>query len=157
MFVFALGCCKKQDIKHNSFDNNIKDDGLKTVAFTDEPSIRHESIKDMNLKTIYFSFDRSDLTNDSIGILKENSVYLTKNPKLKIVLEGHTDNRGTTEYNLALGQRRALKVKACYVQFGILANRIAAISYGHEKPADQNNNEVAWSKNRRVETKTLLR
>ena len=95
------------------------------------------------------------MTSDSFEVLKENAAYLSKKSSLKIVVEGHTDNRGTGEYNLSLGQRRALKVKDYYVKFGIATNRIATISYGSEKPVIDENNEVAWAKNRRAETKTL--
>jgi peptidoglycan-associated lipoprotein len=149
LFVFVVGC-KKQDIKP---DDTIK--SIETVNFSDEPSVRGDSEIDSNLKIVYFDFDKSDLTSDSFEVLKENATYLSKKSSLKIVVEGHTDNRGTAEYNLSLGQRRALKVKDYYVKFGIVPNRIATISYGREKPIIDENNEVAWSKNRRAETKTL--
>ena len=89
--------------------------------------------------------------------LKEIAAYLTSNSDIKGVLEGHTDGRGTTEYNLSLGQRRALKVKEYYTQLGVAANRIATTSYGREKPVDLVDNESAWAKNRRAETKPLTR
>ncbi|MCA6071005.1 MAG: peptidoglycan-associated lipoprotein Pal [Endomicrobium sp.] len=149
IFVFAAGC-KKQDIKHAVADN-----GIEAIAFTDEPSVRGGAEEDSHLQTIYFAFDKSDLTNDSTNTLKENASYLISNPNLKVALEGHTDNRGTIEYNLALGQRRALKVKEYYALLGIEPNRIATISYGKEKPVDPNDDETAWAKNRRAETKTL--
>jgi peptidoglycan-associated lipoprotein len=148
LFVFAVGC-KKQDIKHNSIDS------IETANFSDEPSVRGDSEIDSNLKIVYFDFDKSDLTSYSFEVLKENAAYLSKKSSLKIVVEGHTDNRGTSEYNLSLGQRRALKIKDYYVKFGIVPDRIATISYGSEKPVIDENNEVAWSKNRRAETKTL--
>ena len=160
VFIFVAGC-KKQDIKHITADDGVEtiastaDDGMEAIASSDEPSVRGGSEKDSHLQTIYFAFDKSDLTNDSTNTLKENANYLISNPNLKIVLEGHTDNRGTTEYNLALGQRRALKVKKYYEQLGIEHSRIATISYGAEKPVDSNDNDVAWAKNRRAETKIL--
>jgi peptidoglycan-associated lipoprotein len=148
LFVFAVGC-KRQDIKPDSIES------IETVNFSDEPSLRDDSAIDSNLKVVYFEFDKSDLTSDSFEVLKENAAYLSKKSSLKIVVEGHTDNRGTSEYNLSLGQRRALKVKDYYVKFGIAPNRIATISYGREKPVIDENNEIAWAKNRRTETKTL--
>jgi peptidoglycan-associated lipoprotein len=148
IFVFAAGC-KKQDIKHTSTN------GIETVSFSDEPSVRGDSESDSHLQTIYFAFDKSDLTSDAADILEENAAYLISSPNLKVVLEGHTDNRGTIEYNLSLGQRRALKVKEYYVKLGVTPNRIATISYGAEKPVDPNNNEDAWAKNRRAVTKIL--
>ncbi|GMO64481.1 MAG: hypothetical protein Nk1A_0950 [Endomicrobiia bacterium] len=152
VFIFTMGC-KRQDIKQGYYKSA---DIEKTTTFDDEPSTRVDSKKDINLKTVYFEFDRSDLTEYSIGILKENATYLISNSNIKIILEGHTDDRGTTEYNLSLGQRRALKVKEYYTKLGISPNRIATISYGKEKPAELGSNELAWSKNRRVEIKKIL-
>jgi peptidoglycan-associated lipoprotein len=151
IFIFSMGC-KRQDIKTN---NDIQENSIETVSFSDEPSIRVESENEEELKTIYFAFDKSELTKDSLETLKENAAYLMRNYGFKVVVEGHTDNRGTTEYNLSLGQRRALKVKEYYVQLGVLPNRTATISYGKEKPLDPENNEVAWSRNRRAVTKIL--
>ncbi|MDR0820418.1 MAG: peptidoglycan-associated lipoprotein Pal [Endomicrobium sp.] len=153
-FIFTAGC-KKQDIKHDNVDST---DSVETVVFSDEPSIRgNYSDRDINLNIIYFDFDKNDLIKDSMEILKENADYLKSNPDIKVVLEGHTDERGTTEYNLSLGQRRALKVKEYYTQLGVAANRIATISYGREKPVDFRKNELGWANNRRVETKLLVR
>ncbi|MDR3253781.1 MAG: peptidoglycan-associated lipoprotein Pal [Endomicrobium sp.] len=153
--VLVLGACsKKQNLKH---DSDVSSDGTESSVFTDEPFSRGDSDKDSNLKIVYFDFDRSDLTANSLEALKENAAYLIRNPDIKVVLEGHTDERGTTEYNLSLGQRRALKVKEYYTQLGVAANRIATISYGKEKPADSETNELAWARNRRVETKSLMK
>jgi peptidoglycan-associated lipoprotein len=153
-FIFTAGC-KKQDIR---YDDPGSIDSVGTVAFSYEPLIRgNYSDIDINLQNICFDFDKDDLTKDSVEILKKNADYLESNPDVKVVLEGHTDERGTIEYNLALGQRRALKVREYYKQLGIAANRIATISYGHEKPVDFRKNELGWAKNRRVETKLLVR
>jgi peptidoglycan-associated lipoprotein len=156
-FIFAASC-KKQDIRHNDFGSIDSTDSVDSVVFTDEPSIRgNYSDIDINLQNIYFDFDKNDLTEDSMEILKKNADYLESNSDIKVVLEGHTDERGTTEYNLSLGQRRALRVKEYYMQLGVAANRIATTSYGHEKPVDFRKNELGWAKNRRVETKLLVR
>jgi len=154
VFVFVAGC-KKQDIKHDNADTEAAEE-VSSIDI-DEPSLRGGSDVDVNLKTIYFEFDRSSLTEDSIETLKENVTYLMDNPDMKIVLEGHTDERGTTEYNLSLGQRRALRVKEYYTQLGVAANRIATISYGKEKPAVPGSDVAAWAKNRRVETNILMK
>ncbi|MCL2390211.1 MAG: peptidoglycan-associated lipoprotein Pal [Endomicrobia bacterium] len=156
--IVASGCGKKQTVNPTADDyseGSIK--GIETVNFADEPSIRDEREKDANLRTVNFDFDRSDLTAEARAILKENANYLLKNPKMNVVVEGHTDDRGTIEYNLALGQRRAVKVKEFYVQLGIAPNRIATISYGLEKPVDTRQNETAWAKNRRAETKNIVK
>ncbi|MDR3125119.1 MAG: OmpA family protein [Endomicrobium sp.] len=151
IFIFSIGC-KRQDIKPN---NDIQENTVEAVSFGDEPSIRFESENEEELKTVYFAFDKSELTKDSLETLKENAAYLMRTHGFNVVVEGHTDNLGTTEYNLSLGQRRALKVKEYYVQLGVLPNMIATISYGKEKPIDPENNEVAWSRNRRAVTKIL--
>ena len=155
VFIFTMGC-KRQNIKqgHYSYESAGAE---KMATFDDEePSTRVDSEKDINLKTVYFEFDKSDLTERSIETLKENAAYLISNSKIKIILEGHTDERGTTEYNLSLGQRRALRIKEYYTKLGISSSRIATISYGKEKPAELGSNELAWSKNRRVEIKKIL-
>jgi peptidoglycan-associated lipoprotein len=161
LLFFFIGC-NKQIFKHNKrvlHNDATKNKSLsldESVSFTDEPSIRMNYKKGAILKTIYFDFDKSDLTVESLRILKENAYFLRNNTNIKIVIDGHTDNRGTIEYNLSLGQRRALKVKEYCVQLGISPNRIATISYGKENPIDKNNNESAWAKNRRAEIRELL-
>jgi peptidoglycan-associated lipoprotein len=158
LLLFAPAC-RRQSVKHysegTSVDRNMEN--AEDLNFTGEPSLRWEHSKDANLKIIYFDFDKSALTIGSIENLRENADYLKKNPRMKVVIEGHTDNRGTTEYNLSLGQRRSMKVKEYYVQFGVEGDRIATISYGKENPIELENNELAWSKNRRAETRVLSR
>ncbi|MDR3049259.1 MAG: OmpA family protein [Elusimicrobiota bacterium] len=155
MAVFSLGCGGGEQV--------VSDDQQATapVAVTDdsalaqEPSIRNDEAGDY-LKVVNFAFDKDDISADAAAILKENADYLSQNLSLNVVIEGHCDNRGTTAYNLALGQRRAAKVKDYYVkQLNVAPERIATISYGEEKPVDSENNESAWAKNRRAETKVL--
>jgi peptidoglycan-associated lipoprotein len=150
----SLTSCKRQDIKPSNY---AQDNTIETIAFSDEPSIRVDAENGEELKTVYFAFDKSELTEESLETLKENAAYIMRNHGFNVVIEGHTDNRGTTEYNLSLGQRRALKVKEYYVQLGILPNRIATISYGKEKPVDLEDNDIAWARNRRAITKVLER
>lgn len=129
---------------------------VEDIKFTEEPSIRDANVETKTaLETVYFNLDSSSVDDAGMNILKDNEEYLKANPNINIVVEGHCDERGTTEYNLALGQRRALKIKEYYVQLGIAPNRIATISYGEEMPAVKMNNESAWAKNRRAETKIL--
>jgi peptidoglycan-associated lipoprotein len=152
--VAAAGSgCKKQDINQNQKPPA----DLRSIDFADEPSLRGDFDRDLNLKTIYFDYDKSDLLPDALDTLKENAAYLINNPSINVVVEGHCDERGTIEYNLSLGQRRAVKVKEYYTQLGVAANRIATISYGEEKAVDPGNNERAWAKNRRAETKVMSR
>jgi peptidoglycan-associated lipoprotein len=153
VMVFAVGC-KKKDIQNDAVTPET--DVTITPDFADEPSLRGDLDKDLNLKTIYFDFDKSELGTDALDTLKENAAYLINNPKVQVVVEGHCDDRGTVEYNLALGQRRAVKVKEYYTQLGVASNRMATISYGEEKPVDTRSNESAWAKNRRAETKVMV-
>ena len=99
---------------------------------------------------IHFEYDSSRLTPAAIEILKKKAQSLRNSQNVSVVLEGYTDSRGTTEYNLALGERRAESVKAFLIDAGIPSMRITAISYGEENPVDPAENEAAWAKNRRV-------
>lgn len=102
------------------------------------------------LKTIYFDFDSAELTDVAQETLKENSVWLLAHPEAGIVLEGHCDERGTNEYNLALGSRRAKSAFDFLVALGVPATQLKVVTYGEEVPAVVESNEAAWSLNRRV-------
>ena len=99
---------------------------------------------------IYFNFDEFAVSPDGKKILASKAAFLKTHPKLKVMVEGHCDERGTTEYNLALGEKRAGEVKKYLIFLGIDGNRLSVISYGKEKPAASGHNEEAWAKNRRV-------
>lgn len=107
------------------------------------------------LKTIYFDFDKSDIREDQRETLKQNAEWLKSNQSVVIQIEGHCDERGTNEYNLALGQRRADSTKNYLVSLGISADRILTITYGEEKPVDPGHDEAAWAKNRRAQFVTV--
>ncbi|HZS82314.1 MAG TPA: peptidoglycan-associated lipoprotein Pal [Stellaceae bacterium] len=98
---------------------------------------------------VFFAFDKSDITPESRQILQKQADWLKKYPNVTVTIEGHCDERGTREYNLALGERRATAVKNVLVALGIPANRISTISYGKERPAVVGSNEAAWAQNRR--------
>ncbi|MDL2122143.1 MAG: peptidoglycan-associated lipoprotein Pal [Deltaproteobacteria bacterium] len=98
---------------------------------------------------IYFDFDRSDLKPETQKILKGKAKWLRNNFGESVIIEGHCDERGTNEYNLALGDRRAQSAKNFLIDLGIAESRLTTISYGEERPADPRHNEDAWSKNRR--------
>jgi peptidoglycan-associated lipoprotein len=102
------------------------------------------------LKDIYFDFDRYDLRADAREILKANSAWLKANPGAQVQIEGHTDERGTTEYNVALGSRRSESVKDYLVTLGTSADRLSTISYGEEVPVCREQTEACWQQNRRV-------
>lgn len=98
---------------------------------------------------VFFDLDRSTVRNDARATLDKQSAWLKKYPQVTVTVEGHADERGTREYNLALGNRRATAVKNYLVATGINPNRITTISYGKERPAVVGSNEQAWSQNRR--------
>jgi peptidoglycan-associated lipoprotein len=102
------------------------------------------------LKDVLFAFDQSDLSADARSILKANSDWLKKNPAAQVQIEGHCDERGTVEYNLALGSKRAQASKDYLETLGIPANRLSLISYGEEIPVCRENNDSCWEKNRRA-------
>ncbi len=101
---------------------------------------------------VFFATNESVLTTASRDTLRKQAEWLRKNSKINVVLEGHADERGTREYNLALGERRANSAKDYLMTYGISANRISVISYGKERPVDSGSNPLAWSKNRRSVT-----
>ena len=102
--------------------------------------------------TVNFDFDSAELTVSARSTLNRQSAFLSLNPDLMIVIEGHADERGTREYNLALGERRASAVRDYLVAKGINAARVRTVSYGKERPAVSGSDEAAWSKNRRANT-----
>jgi peptidoglycan-associated lipoprotein len=111
---------------------------------------REEEIKNFEQNDVYFDFDQYNITPEGRKILAQKASFLKVHPELKVRIEGHCDERGTTEYNLALGERRANEVKKYLAFLGIADNRISTISYGKERPAIIGHNEEAWAKNRRV-------
>jgi peptidoglycan-associated lipoprotein len=104
-----------------------------------------------NLSNIYFDFDSAVLQVQAKEELQKIGALLSQNPDTKIRIEGNCDERGSEEYNLALGERRAVAAKNYLVNLGISSRNIITISFGEEKPADSAHNEAAWAKNRRDE------
>ncbi|MBU1054304.1 MAG: peptidoglycan-associated lipoprotein Pal [Proteobacteria bacterium] len=107
-----------------------------------------EAMKFVN-EDVLFDFDSSVLNGNAKNILKKKAVYLEKYPGVSVTIEGHCDERGTNEYNLALGERRAQSAKTFLINLGIASSRLKINSYGEEKPLDPRHNEDAWVKNRR--------
>ena len=101
---------------------------------------------------VFFATNETILTTASRETLRKQAAWLRKNSSINVVLEGHADERGTREYNLALGERRANSAKDYLMTYGISSNRISVISYGKERPVDSGSNTLAWSKNRRSVT-----
>lgn len=102
-----------------------------------------------NNQVVYFDFDRSAIRSDAYSVLDEHADFLVKNPGQSIVIEGHTDRRGTPEYNIALGERRAKSVETYLLNAGVNPSQMSVVSYGEEKPAVMGDTEAAFAKNRR--------
>jgi peptidoglycan-associated lipoprotein len=115
--------------------------------------LQRQAIEKIGADKIYFAFDSNELTQESRQVLTEKAELLKANPALSLLVEGHCDERGTNEYNLALGERRARAAYEFLVLLGVDSSKMQIISYGEEYPAVQGSNEEAWAKNRRAEFK----
>lgn len=153
----GAGCQRKKPIETLTTDLDDSDrytsgsgtgDGLPNM---DLERLLFEPGSKYGLQTVYFDYDSSALRSDAMATLRENAEKIKQVPGVIIQLAGHCDSRGTQEYNLALGERRALAVRQYLIQLGVPAERLITISYGKEFPAVLGENEEAWAKNRRVE------
>lgn len=103
------------------------------------------------LHTVYFAFDSFELSDLSLRTIQDNAAWLKAHPNLRVVVEGHCDERGTIEYNLDLGAKRARAVREHMLRLGLPASQVETITYGEERPADPGHDEAAWARNRRAE------
>jgi peptidoglycan-associated lipoprotein len=122
------------------------------VGSTTVPGSRADMIAQAGTDTVHFDTDSSDVDSEAQSILTRQASWLQKYPQVRVTVEGHADERGTREYNLALGDRRANSAKNFLVNAGVSASRISVISYGKERPAAQGSDESAWAENRRAVT-----
>ena len=124
---------------------------LREERLREEARVRREGAERGQFENdhIYFEFDKSRLLSDAKDTLKRKAKWLMAHPDVTVIIEGHCDERGTNEYNMALGDRRAQSAKNYLVDLGIASRRLTTISYGEEKPLDPGHNETAWAKNRR--------
>ena len=164
--LIMIGCPKKTAVKEEpsvqkeaakaeaerAKETKAKEQFEKSLVAEKTPGIAGEVFESSLLKDIHFDFDKYDIRPGDAALLKENAALLNKYTNVKIQVEGHCDERGTVEYNLALGERRANSAKNYLVSLGIPPARISTISYGKEKPLDPGQNEEAWAKNRRAHT-----
>ena len=121
------------------------------------PGIDGEVFESSMLQDIHFAFDQYALSPKAMKILAGNAEVFRKFPGAKFQIEGHCDERGTSDYNLALGERRAMSARRYLVSLGIQLDHLSTISYGEEMPADPRHNETAWTKNRRAHFVILSR
>ena len=140
---FLLSACATQ--KAAKVDSQLQGD---VYTGTDTVEYLADGVPDR----VFFATNESVLTTASRETLRKQAAWLRKNSEITVVLEGHADERGTREYNLALGERRANAAKDYLMTYGISSSRISVISYGKERPVDSGSNPLAWSKNRRSVT-----
>ncbi|MBW1694191.1 MAG: peptidoglycan-associated lipoprotein Pal [Deltaproteobacteria bacterium] len=169
-FLFTVSCTKKAVTSDVDMTQPIEDEDLKAKEAAEktrqEELARQRAIEEERLKEaaakregarnqfltqdIYFDFDSFSILPEAQEILSSKAEWLQNNPDATVTIEGHCDERGTIEYNLALGDRRGESAKAFLVNLGIAESRLNTISYGEERPLDPDNNEDAWGKNRRA-------
>ena len=137
--TFALSAC-----------STAKKSGIEGDVYTGKDTI--EFLASGVPDRIFFATNKSSLTTAARETLRKQATYLRKNKKLNVTIEGHADERGTREFNLALGERRANAARDYLMTYGISGKRISTISYGKERPVDSGSNPLAWSKNRRSVT-----
>ncbi|MFB0565055.1 MAG: peptidoglycan-associated lipoprotein Pal [Candidatus Aminicenantaceae bacterium] len=160
VFLFLISCRAKVEeappppqVEEQPKVEEVKEPPVKKPELTEEEIFMSKSLEELNreqhLRMIHFDFDRYFIREDAKPVLDANSALLKKYPTLKILIEGHCDERGTEEYNLALGERRAKSTLDYLVALGISEGRMKIISYGKSQPLDPGHNEVAWQTNRR--------
>jgi peptidoglycan-associated lipoprotein len=151
--VFAAGCSKKkaadevlpdQAITTPTQDTNVQS---KDINFDSQGS---DSGNIAGLYSLHFEYDKSTLTSESRGLAQKNAEWLKNHPGSTVQIEGHCDQHGSIEYNLALGERRAKAAKSYMVNLGVVSKRLTTISYGKERPLDNSGSESADGKNRRA-------
>ena len=155
VFAFSLcmfaGCAEKKAVVKEGANQEVTSGQASKGALTGEQAVKggkEQAAKEV-IEDIYFDFDKSNIGPDARGILKANADWFLKNSNASIIIEGHCDERGTAEYNMALGQRRADEAKKYLVNLGVEGAAVKTISYGKERPFDPGHNEDAWAKNRR--------
>lgn len=149
--ALVAGCKSKQTQSNDNMDTAA---GGQSTAIDTAPlsfdAMGSDSGKINGLVTVHFGYDKSNLDSSAKKEIAQNVDWMKKNPAVKVQVEGHCDSRGTIEYNVALGERRANAVKAYMTSLGIATDRLSTISYGKEKPVDNGDSEAAWAKNRRA-------
>jgi len=164
--LFTVSCAKKTVKSETALEQQTQEAQVQEQARQEEVA-RQRAIEEEEMREqarrkmmaaknrflsedIHFEFDRSNLLPESQEILRSKAQWLRENPDALVIVEGHCDERGTNEYNLALGDRRANSAKAYLTDLGIAGSRLTCISYGEERPLDSGHNEEAWAKNRRA-------
>jgi len=152
--ISLSACGGSETTKSSSEDKSVGADGTGVGKGTDlsgKPLASQASADLLAKRRVYFAFDSVSVDEENRAIVEAHAAYLAANKNVKVVLEGHADERGSREYNLALGERRAQAVERMVKLLGVNADRIKTVSYGEEKAIAQDHTEAAWGLNRRVE------
>lgn len=147
--AMLAGGCKKKPVEE-----------MPTEPVVEQPKPAQtvpEAVKEMaaNFTRVKFEFDQASLDSGSMDALRANAAIMQQHPTIRVEIQGHADERGTTEYNLALGEKRAKAVQDAMSSMGVAASRLQIVTYGEEKPAVSGSNETAWSENRRAEFRVI--
>ena len=133
----------------------VEEPAIKEPVLTEEEIFQKKTLEEINqekpLGMIFFDYDRYEIRSDAVPVLEANAQWLKNHPTVKILIEGHCDERGTEEYNLALGEKRAKSTMDYLISLGISPDRMKIISYGKSQPLDPGHDETAWAKNRRAQ------
>ena len=155
--LLLTACASKGDIEEGT--SQIEDAQDQSTQVVDDAKVSGEDLKAQaeaalrDQTVFYFDFDQSSIKEDGKKALKAHAKYLAANSSAKVTLEGHADERGTIEYNLALGERRSMSVRSFLLSNGAKAEQLKVVSYGEERPAVMGHSEEAYAQNRRVEVK----
>jgi peptidoglycan-associated lipoprotein len=144
--LLLAACAENPPAASNTAGTNAGTQPAASTAVT--PGSKEDFVQNVGDR-VFFDFDKSDVKAEGRQVLQRQADWLKKYPNVTVTVEGHCDERGTREYNLALGERRASAVKKMLTALGVAANRVSTISYGKERPAVVGSNEAAWAQNRR--------
>lgn len=148
--IALVGCGSQQKKTNAAGSDSVVSDSGNNQGLGLEVNGDSDSNKAGGLKTVYFDFNSSSLRDDTRATLESNAAFLKSNPNVKVQIEGHCDERGGVQYNLALGERRAKAVREFMSSLGVDGKRMSTISFGKERPVAFGHDEEAWSKNRRA-------
>ena len=132
-------------------ENNIETDTIQGIELSEEELMAQQYSNAILARVIQFDYDKSLIKPEFTSILDAHARYLMDHPRKKVTIEGHTDEKGTPEYNIALGEHRAMSVSVYLQNMGVSSSQINIVSYGEEKPANFGHNESSWADNRRAE------
>ncbi len=168
MMIFAFACAKKKVVKPEAVTpvpevekavpeeapEELAAEGIEEARIREEELAREKALKRgiavFEDEDIHFDFDKYNIRPDAAEILKRKAEWLKAHPDVRLLIEGHCDERGTEEYNLALGERRTNSAQQFLLNLGVDVSYISTISYGEERPINPGHNEEAWAKNRRA-------